>query len=543
MIRRTASAVLGGVLLAAPVAAQQTEGPLVNEVRIQGASVYTVEDLTARHRMSPGARLPEGVDELASRIRRQYEKDGYTLATVDASRDPATGNLTITIDEGRFDAVDVTGIPEGTRERLMEALALHPGDVFNASQAGRALDEALAFAQGAIERAEPTFTIVTSAGPRVLTVALRTRSNRTDVFFGSQGREDWYSPVDELNAGWGFHNTIFDRTRFNHTFLSGHVGYKTGPGRAGYAFGIERPFFAEAILQVGASIHDLTATDDGWRLGDDEQSLVALTFRNTFRDYHRRKGYQLHAAVRPLDNQEVLVAWRDDRHVALANATDYGFFRDDHVFRPNAAALDGDIRSLLLGYTYDTRGLGKQSPSERYYRHLLDDLFGERTERDEGVRVDWRGELAPAAFEHDVDFHRYIATARGWWEPSPRRLVSGRAIVGMSRGVLPPQRLFALGGIGSVRGYRFKEAAGEGMLLLNGEVRQGFGRHVAGLAFLDAGRVYDARPGSTTDWLKGVGLGFELGEGEDNGPRVEFGWRLDDIPSSLQVLFRLRHTF
>jgi outer membrane translocation and assembly module TamA len=172
---------------------------------------------------------------------------------------------------------------------------------------------------------------------------------------------------------------------------------------------------------------------------------------------------------------------------------------------------------------------------------MLDDLFGERTERDQGVRVDWRAELAPAGFDHDVDFRRYVATARGWWHPASRRIVSGRAIVGTSHGVLPPQRVFALGGIGSVRGYRFKEAVGEGMLLLNGEIRQRFGRHVAGLAFIDAGRVYDARPGSTTDWLKGVGVGFELGEGD--GPRVEFGWRLDDIPSSLQVLFRLRHTF
>jgi hypothetical protein len=542
VIRRAATAVLGGVLLAAPVAAQNDpKGPLVNEVRIEGASVYTQEELTSRHKIVPGTALPDSVDELASRIRRQYRRDDYALATVDASLDPATGTLTIRIDEGRFDAVDITGLPEDTRARLLDTLALHPGEIFNQSQANRALDEALSFAQGAIVRSEPTYTFVTDAGRRVLNVALRTRSNRTDVFFGSNGREDWYSPVDELNIGWGFHNTIFDRTKFNHTLLSGHVNYKTGAERAGYSFGIERPFFDEAILQVGASLHDLTATDDGWRLGDDEQSLVALAFRNTFRDYYRRKGYQLHVAVRPLNNQEVLVAWRDDRHFTLANTTDYGFFRDDHAFRPNARAVDADVRSIVVGYTYDTRGLGKQRPSERYSRHLLDDLFGERTDRDQGVRVDWRGELAPAAFEHDVDFRRYVATVRGWWEAAPRRLVSGRAIVGASHGALPPQRIFALGGIGSVRGYRFKETAGEGMLLLNGELRQGFSRHFAGLAFIDAGRIYDPRPGSTTDWLRGVGVGVELGD--DNGPRVEFGWRLDDIPSSLQVLFRLRHTF
>jgi hemolysin activation/secretion protein len=120
-------------------------------------------------------------------------------------------------------------------------------------------------------------------------------------------------------------------------------------------------------------------------------------------------------------------------------------------------------------------------------------------------------------------------------------MASARVIAGCSTGVLPVQRIFALGGIGSVRGYRFKEAAGDGMLLVNGELRQEFRRgRIAGLAFFDAGRMYSPRPGSTTDWMRGVGVGVELG---DDGPRVEFGWRLDDIPSSLQVLFRLRHTF
>lgn len=546
MIRRAVIALLGCVLLPGSLWAQggpesvQDEGPIINAVRIEGGSVYNVEELAVSHGLAAGLRLRRTVDELAADIRERYEEDGYTLATVDASFDPATGTLTIRIDEGRFDAVDVTGVPEDTRARLLDTLALQPG-LFNASQANRALDEALDFAQGAITRAQPAFTIVTDAGRRVLQVSLRTRTHDTDGIAGTHGREDWYSPVDALNLAFGFHTTLFDRTRFNHTYWAGYVSYKLGPERAGYSLGIERPFFPEAVLQVGASIHDLTATDDDWRLGDDEQSLVALTFRNTFRDYYRRKGYQLHAAVRPLNNQEVMVAWRDDRHQSLVNETNYGFFRDSHLFRPNAPATNGDVRAVIVGYTYDSRGLAKQRPSERYSRHLLDDLFGERTEREHGVRVDWRSELAPASFHHDVDFNRHIATARTWWKPTARRMVSARVIAGGSTGVLPPQRVFALGGIGSVRGYRFKEAVGAGMVVLNGEVRQEFRRGgLAGLAFIDAGRVYDARPGSTTDWMRGVGVGLEL---DDEGPRVEFGWRLDDIPGSLQVLFRLRHTF
>jgi hypothetical protein len=55
---------------------------------------------------------------------------------------------------------------------------------------------------------------------------------------------------------------------------------------------------------------------------------------------------------------------------------------------------------------------------------------------------------------------------------------------------------------------------------------------------VDVGRVYRPIAGSTDEWLKGVGVGLEIGD-----VRLEFGWRLNDIPDSFQVLFRLSPTF
>ena len=530
--------VLIGVLsLLAPLSAQ---APIVQRVVIEGATIYAAEELAGRHGVAAGGPLTRPTEEIAAAVRRRYHDDGYTLASVTATLDETTGTLTIRIDEGRFDAVDVSGVGDNTRKRVLEDLALAPGEVFNASQANRALDQALSFAHGAIGRAEPTFTIVPDAGRRVLQVALRGRDSSSGPFLGTMGREDWYSPVDEVNLGVGFHGTVFDTSRFNHTYWNAYVTRKTGPGRFGYSLGIERPFLPGGLLQVGGSIHDLTATDDQWRLGDLEQSLVALTFRNTFRDYYRRKGYQLNAAVRPLRGHEFLVAWRDDEHLALRNETDYAFFRGDHVFRDNAAAQPGQLRSTILAYTYDSRGLSND-PGDRYQHHLLDNLFAEMSGREQGVRIDWRSELTPRSQSTDFDFTRHVVTARGWWQPTSRRTVSGRMLAGTSSGVLPDQRVFALGGVGTVRGYRFKEAIGDRMLLFNGELRQVLaGRDaLAGLVFFDAGRTFDARLGASREWMRGVGVGLEFG----GGSRVEFGWRLDDIPGSLQVLFRLRPTF
>ena len=539
-MRRVATCLIGGWLLSTSAVAAQPEPPVIAVVRIQGATIYTSEELQRRHGLAPGVPLKEGADAIAADIRRRYAADGYAFAEVTATLDDA-GVLTVQIDEGQIDAVEFRGIDQEVGDRLREEFAVRPGDVFNRPQAARALDDALQVGQGAIEhrRAEDTFTLLRDNGRRVLQVNLRTRSSRSGLFFGSQGREDWYSPVDGFNPAVGFQSTLFDSTRFNHTYWGGYFSYKVAAERPGYSFGLERPFFADGVLQVGGSMQDITASDDRWRLGDVEQSLVAFGFRNTFRDYYRRKGYQLHAAFRPLASHEWLVAWRGEEHLALANETDYGLFRDDHPFRPNAPAQDGDLRSVILGYTFDSRGLAHESPGERFRRHQMDSLFGSFAERDHGARVEWSSELAPSAFGQDFDFSRHIVSARGWFESSPRRLISGRVLAGFGDGTLPPQRVFGIGGIGSVHGYGFKEAIGERMILFNGEFRQAFGRSgIAGLAFVDAGRVYRPLAGSTEEWLTGVGVGVELG-----GSRIEFGWRLDDIPSSLQVLFRLGRTF
>ena len=58
------------------------------------------------------------------------------------------------------------------------------------------------------------------------------------------------------------------------------------------------------------------------------------------------------------------------------------------------------------------------------------------------------------------------------------------------------------------------------------------------VVFVDAGRVYSPVDDSRTDWLTGVGLGLEFG----NDLQLDFGYSLDDISQSLQILVRLQPT-
>ena len=72
---------------------------------------------------------------------------------------------------------------------------------------------------------------------------------------------------------------------------------------------------------------------------------------------------------------------------------------------------------------------------------------------------------------------------------SEHQNVGVRAIRGWSGGVLPPQRLFAIGGIGSVHGYEFKEQIGDALTLVNLEYELGWRGGLKAIGFFDAGRV------------------------------------------------------
>jgi outer membrane translocation and assembly module TamA len=75
------------------------------------------------------------------------------------------------------------------------------------------------------------------------------------------------------------------------------------------------------------------------------------------------------------------------------------------------------------------------------------------------------------------------------------------------------------------------------MLLANLEYFLGSTRRAQVLGFLDLGRISEPGPGQP-QWLKGVGVGVGVGD-----LRVDFGWRADDIPKSLQILVRFGPTF
>jgi hypothetical protein len=492
-------------------------------------------------RLREGAPLPSSPNDVARSLKERYERDGYTEAEVTA--DYHDGALTLRVNEGRIDEVQITGVSEQAAARLRDAVGIKAGDVYNRRTVGQAVDRIVDGSGGAIGTGGDVL-LEHRSGRNVLVIPLRWNRWHTSLTSGTGRREDLYSPVDALSPAVGFTTTIFDHRDFNHTFIDGSVSYKFGRDAAGYSLGLERPFFKARRLFLGAEIHDVTATDDSWRISPIEQSLVALGFKNTFRDYYRRRGVQAFSALRMGATNEVSAILRRDRHESLANGTDFSFFRDDHDFRPNPRVDDQHVNTLILGYTLDTRGMGEPGQAITYEQHLADDLFGFGRRQLPGLRVEWTSELAGHGLGGDAQFDRHIFSTRGYLSFSPRQLWSARGLFGFSSGALPIERRFSIGGIGTVRGYRFKEASGEGLALLNTEYRVGLTQPKRGSAllavhaFYDLGKITGPFNGSRSDWLQGIGFGVTLAS-----VRVEFGFRAGDIPHSRQILVRLGPTF
>jgi len=545
---RSLCALTAACMLAAavPLAAQSTpaNGEPVRSIRVTGAKELSDRVVARASRVTVGEPLDVDLETIRDRVERHYRDEGYTFARVTPAFDPATGTLTLQVDEGVIDAIEFDGIDAKIARAFADDFALRAGDVFNRTRAVHALDVLLRRTRGAVRRSNRTFNVVDRNGQRVLVVGLREPAGRFRVEPDLGDREDWFTPVDGFVPSLGFGAAVFDHDAFNHAFVAGHISAKFGSNQVGYALGFERPFFGARKLYVGGELHDLTASDDQWQLTSSEASLAAIGPRRSFRDYYRRRGLQIDGAYRVHPDVELFVAWRTEREEPLRVQSDFSFWHSDEPFRPNVTAVDGRLNAVVLGAAIDGDGFERESLETTYRRHQLDTMFGQRVrgpESDSDMsrrwRIDWTSEIsASGAFGGDFDFTRHIVAARAEVPLSEHQDFNVRAIAGWSTGVLPPQRQFAVGGVGSVHGYDFKDEVGESLSLLNLEYTLGNRTGLRAIGFLDLGRAWTA----TTDpaWLKGIGVGAGIGD-----CRIDFGYKLNAVPSSLQVTIRFVRTF
>src|SRR5207245_8391025 len=153
--------------------------PVVRSLEVRGATVYDLKAIQRILRVKPGSGLRQPAPELATLLENRYHILGFPGARVEGHFDPATGPLSLTVDEGRLAAVELAGLEVETKARVLKVLDLRSGKPIQERDISGALARLDRVSGGAFEStAMPPYTIETGPEGDHLTLHLRRRAAR-----------------------------------------------------------------------------------------------------------------------------------------------------------------------------------------------------------------------------------------------------------------------------------------------------------------------------------------------------------------------------
>ena len=521
----------------------EPEAPELRELAVIGSSVYDQARVQHILRLKPGDALRRSAAAFAASLEARYHSDGYIAARVSGAFDSTSARLTLTVDEGRLGRIQTPGLDGAARERALAVLGLEPGSVVREDAILDALARLEQVSHGALRpQGDPPYQLL-AGDDNVQALRLRIAKPWAGLGAGLDGPGDtpFYDRVDGFAPYAGVEATLYDHRRYEHLniYVRGRYGFASKHGR--FALGVRR---ALGPFELGYEFHDLSDTDDAFRASAIEEALGTLLSMSSFRDVFERRGHEAYAFARVGARAQLGVSFRSDRYASLPVTEDSSLFRQDATPRPNPAVSPGSMGSLILTARWTSAPRLFDSPAEERESFLLRSLYGAATGPERGLRVEASYEIAsPSAFGGDFDFQRLLAQARGRHWLSQRSSIAARVLLAVSGGSLPPQKQLALGGLGTLRGYGFKEFSGDNMFLATAEWR-----HLAPfplpspVAFFDGGVTWTSP--ASSGFRSDVGLGLEWAPG-GLGLRIDAAVPLDREPGGydFRIMARLRAPF
>ncbi len=357
-----------------------------------------------------------------------------------------------------------------------------------------------------------------------------------------------YNRVEGLLLGVKMNRDYWRQRRPLSAILFGQLGYALSAKELEYQIGLEQGFSQASRLGLGAEYHRFIDTPDNWFINESENYLAAFLLKEDFHDYYLREGGSVYLNQEIGDYIELDFGYHFEQFDSVEKNTNWALFGGKKDFPENPAMAAGELRSLRGGVVFDTRSDLRRTPNGLYlqldYEHAGDNMGG------------------------DFTFDRFLIDLRRYLTFGFDQGVDIRLLVGTSHGLLPWQRSYQLGGIGTLRGYGYKEISGgrmtpggNRMILGQLEYRMGEGNlpHWIDLGlfelfnlmiFADAGWVGNAPV--DTGLLKGFD-GLEWGvfksdvglalANRSGSVRFEVARRTDRSDKPFRFFFRVRRTF
>jgi hypothetical protein len=409
---------------------------------------------------------------------------------------------------------DEGGIVEGYMDKTRSSTASYREDQKKFKYPGRSFSPPWATESGAMEN-------------------FHFRYNRVEGFFvglGSDKKFYWdgrktFSSFGSI--GWGFRS---------HTWR-GNLGVAR-------QFAIKNDD-GDEMIEIGIEGYSLTDSKDSWLIDVNENTAAALLIHEDFRDYYERYGGTAHVAYYQQHDYlklELKLAYLYDAYGSLVNNTDWALFGGSKTFRLNPAIDDGEMRSLMATGGFSTVSKTMHGP--------------------EGWSLYGKFEYGPKALGGLRDFDQYIVDVRRYQPITSYDNLNFRIRVGSSDGTLPLQRMYDIGGLGTLHAFPFKSESGNRMVLFNAEyiINGSFlddldfwptwlFRNVNILVLTDAGFVRNVPTTASfsegfdkvtwSEFKHDVGAGFSNRSGSF---RIALTWRTD-IKEPARLTFRFMRPF
>ena len=501
-----------GVDLVVKVVEKEIISPF--EAQVRGSALFTEKQITDYFNFGPFATTKEDVDVKCRLIESLYKARGYEMASANCS--VISDNLVIDVDEGNIDKIEVSGNDKVHTRDIVNSLDLEPGIPYRRDRIDGAIHT--------MRRRLPYFRSVdwrpgrSEEGLNVVYIDVKeTDLTRFDLDLASE-----FNRVHGLQLGPTFElESIYSGSKGYCKFLYGFSSEIWD-----YQFGMEKSWFRNHRSTIGVDIHKITDTND-WELVSDSENFIAeAILGEAWRDFYQRQGYELNFGQKLTPSTEFGIRYRDDEYNSLEKTEDwsllnrsyadedwYDEFRwtggrgvrsrtifrldKDDKYKPENPSIDeGRMRSVIAEYMIDTRN-SKKDPANGWFNTFSIEYAG----RDLGG---------------DYDFNIYKANIRRYNRLSGNQFVTFRlkaATTDRALSELHPRR-FYLGGIGTLRGYRFKEFEGDKMVLLNAEYwvmtkwPPGFGI----VFFVDSGYAWPYDEKMEIDDMKtDLGIGLQWG--------------------------------
>lgn len=242
--------------------------------------------------------------------------------------------------------------------------------------------------------------------------------------------------------------------------MYGFVGNAFAAGEMQYQIGLEKGFFEEFRLGFGGEYHRRITTPDLWIMPEVENSLAAALIKEDFHDFYFMEGWSGYITQNFTPALKLSATYQTDELRHEDRHARWSLFGGKKLFRENPLMDEGRNNTLSGRLVIDTRNSVR------------------RTTRGWYIQVE--GERADESFGGDFEYDRLLADLRRFQPLGNGEGIDVRIRVGTSQGRLPWQKTYYLGGVSTLRGFRYKafpngwaEPGGNRMVLAQLEYRLG----------------------------------------------------------------------